>query len=330
MRKLSFVFCVAVLAMMFAAVGSFAATTDCTYVVTKGTTPSASSLKLAVASNFYEPAKDMIGGTVTYADGFLDNTSVTNITVTICHNSTTTLKNEILANSSLYDMLFAADNTADDVGTNEFTYAIGTPVFFGLNSANIPNIGALIQQTLSGTLDLAQLSGTINGSGTVALSPYNVKSTLKGIVSSVSVAGTGAPYGRAGRDILNNMEGWTPPANPSMSDYPPNWIYTPLWGNIDQTFDSVNSNQVDTNGDGVFDLSTPSVRAGFGGKSQICSGINIANPTYVYVEFLGYQLEQTASIVNASTLATNLRNYIVNGGSTWEDFLEAHCYDVPE
>jgi hypothetical protein len=297
---------VAALVVLLTATGGFAAATICDPTVTYGNgTPT--SFKPAVAENYVETAYAML-------EKFADDTS-SSIAVTLCHNSTSALEADI-TNGVIYDMLFAADGSAGSYGANAFTYARGIPVFFARNSS-ILTVGGLIDGL--GAV-ASNTSASISASN---LSSYDINATLQGITDAVAVAGSGAPYGVKGQAIVNSLE-QEDSATVNLPTIIPTWIDSPLFDNIALTFSAVDP-----------DSGTPTSLAGFVSKGQICHGIapsyTSTPPLYTYVAFTNstYTLNQTASIPNANTVATALRNYIVTGGTTWASFLAAHCYNAP-
>jgi hypothetical protein len=122
----------------------------------------------------------------------------------------------------------------------------------------------------------------------------------------------------------------------------PDYIYAPLLDNIDQVFTAVDSGGYDTDGDGINDVYTPNVKAGFIGKSQICNGAGSIKTGYVAVEFTATAytntlLTQTFAITrntsgnpaspsnpNAQSLYSYIQNQITGGN--WADFLADNCY----
>jgi hypothetical protein len=307
---------------------------------------------LGVASNFSDASIDLINefqGTGKPGAG---------TTIQICQNSTANLETQLLANRNKYNMLYAADTSADTYGIDNsdnpyydanteyvsFTYSHGVPVIFAEYDATaMPNAGSLINGLSSA--DAASLVGTVT-----AASLYPTYSVASGLTTAnsqdVTVAGTGAPYGRAAHLILNNMGNYTaqctspnyclPGVPPNDTPYNlPTWIYPTLWGNIDLTKQAVLQNTVSVNGT---PYDTSDVNAGWISKAQICSGIapNDTTPDYVYVQFLNstYILTQNAALTTPNSVAKDLYDYIdykmslpATDSNSWAKFLDNHCYN---
>jgi hypothetical protein len=327
--KLRLLLCVAVLAAMFTVQGAFAAADVCVAVPLGATAPY--SAIIGVASNFFEPAKVML-------NNFQNTAAGTGTTFLLCHNSTTTLEQNI----GNYDMLFAADDSAynysafaEGTAYEAFDYARGVPVLFApysTSASGISNVGQLINGLSASAIAATIAAGP---STTPSISTYNLASGLTNAIGRVAVANTGAPYGQATYKILNDMMATSLPGTfPS----PTNWVFTPMPDNISLTFNAVTTNSVDVNGDGTNE-DTSSVRAGFVGKSQICTPGPLSN--YVYVEFtnLRYTLVQSAAITSAATgtaltaveglytfIKTKMSDLTATG---WNAFLAANCYQTP-
>jgi len=283
----------------------------------------ANRIRIAVASNFREPADDLI------KNWFLPSTYGANTAVQICTGSTGNFNNDFNANGfGDYKMFFAANTTAGnyegDTGTTSFVYSEGVPVL-AAKKTDIPSVTGLITgkgvsvpegNVYTVTEPLAALSAN-----------YEVNTAS---AQMVSVADSSAPYGVAARDILNNMMGT------SLHGTVPSWVFSGgnqtngLWNNIDQTFWAVRDNSV-TAGGTTYD--TTDVKSGMIAKSSICSEIapNVTNPSWVYVEFTnpGITLTQKAILLDpANATASKLNDYIQNAMTTgkWAEFLDKNCY----
>jgi molybdate transport system substrate-binding protein len=272
-----------------AAAASWAAATVCT-LVPANCTPV--DTRVAVASNFYYPAQDMVAqfqgqGKPGYGT-----------CVQVCHNSTGALLTEINNNLTYYGMFFAANATAPEslqssTGNTAYLYAKGIPVFFGYRD-DVTNVGGLITGLGSGyNYELT----------TTDLSSYAINT---GTAGSVAVAGTAAPYGVKSHSIINSIEGTSLPGTI------PGWVQSPLYDNIDLTFSAVG---------------TGSIKSGFVSKAQICD--IYGDIAYVQFTSSDYILNQKAILLDSSnSVASDLNNYvqdeIENDG--WDDFLIDHCY----
>ena len=126
--------------------------------------PTTKFARIGVASNFWGPDTTKyasISGSpaLSMVSTFLQGQNGT--AVTVCHNSTATLINNI----SNYDMLLGADTSVDahsqttDNNFLPFTYASGIPVFFKVNTTGA-SVGDLITGLtgISKTLDQNNLS----------------------------------------------------------------------------------------------------------------------------------------------------------------------------
>ncbi len=294
-------------AVVFAFTAStvFAANTVCSSLLygpdadTSVTTP---DTIIAVASNFYSPAQDMVAA-------FQQTTNGRATIVQICHNSTTHLAAEISDGTGLpssafptdpgyprYGMFFSADTTAANYGT-AYSYAKGVPVFY---SPSISNVSGLI--TGLGNLKSHNMTASCDSAG---LSSYAVNT---GSSQYVAVAVGGAPYGAKAHTIINAMEGTSLPTTI------PSWVYSPLFSNIDLTLAAVGSNNI---------------KSAFVSKAQICSQISAGTATYVEFTGTGCLLDQkTVLLQSSNTTASALNSYIqgrITGG-TWNAFLTDHCY----
>jgi ABC-type molybdate transport system substrate-binding protein len=170
-----------------------------------------SDLNLAVASNFFEPGKDVI-------NRFLATTAGSGMTIQICHNASGLLVTEINGGNPKNFGLFLAANDSFPKQINQalqdgdpFTYAKGIPVLY------------------SKILTPAQL-----------IEDGKINTTL---VTKLAIASTvNAPYGIAAQAILELfLEQWddsyvTPaPCDPSKRT----WICE--YANVDLTFNAINS-----------------------------------------------------------------------------------------
>jgi len=291
----------------FTTSGTWAASTVCT---TKTNGTGTSTTRIAVASNFYGPAQELV-------TAFQGTTAGANTAITICQNSTAHLLNEInngieLPSSAFptdpgfprYGLFMAANSSAPtslqtSTGNIAYTYAYGIPVFFALQST-ISSVSGLITGATSSTISdpLSDLS---------ALYSVNTSSA-----QYVAVASSAAPYGVAAHSILNNMMGTALP------NTVPSWVYSTLFSNIDLTYSSV------ING---------TTKSGFVSKAQICDQINGTSPAVTYVEFTNSDivLDQKAILLKSSTtdpVAAALNSYIQGRmtAGTWNSFLTSNCY----
>ncbi len=290
-----FSLCMSAAIFVSAASSGWAADTVCSLVPTDCGTP---DTRIAVASNFYGPAKDMVANF--QAPGKPGNGTC----IQVCHNSTGALLTEINNNLTYYGMFFAANATAPEslqssTGNTAYLYAKGIPVFFGYRN-DVTNVGGLITGLGSGynyTLTATDLSS------------YAVNT---GSAGYVAVAGTAAPYGVKAHAILNSIEGTSLPGTI------PGWVHSPLYDNVDLTFQAVG---------------TGSIKSGFVSKAQICDMYN----DVAYVQFTSpdYVLNQKAILLDSSdsanppttvagTLSKWVKDEIANDG--WDDFLTDHCY----
>jgi len=308
--------------LSFTALGSWAADTECT-VKTVGS--GANAAKIAVASNFYAAAQNLV-------TAFQQTTNGANTAITICHNSTTHLVGEINNGTGLpssvfptdpgfprYNMFFAANVSAASglqttTGNTAFTYAYGIPVFFGLRSTIGTADNLIYDQTGYG----ATITDTCSNAG---LAQYEINTNN---AQYVALAGTGAPYGVKSHSIINAItsdEGGNATTLPTTI---PSWGYSTLFDNIDLTYDAIIAG-------------TGGIKSGFVGKSQICSRISSGIPAnqVSYVEFTGTdcRLQQAAILLKTlsgtnNTTASALNSYIQGriSGGTWNTFLTSECY----
>lgn len=304
-----------------AASGVFAAATVCTVLTTNENPPPnpyANTAVIAVASNFYVPAQAMVGN-------YLATASSTKIT--ICHNSTGHLRDEIVngvglptgvfppgAQSPYYDMFFAANETAatdvDILGygyTAAFSYARGIPVFFGYRS-DVTDVSGLIQNVSGGQYAIALTEND-------DVADYPLTAAAIGSGNLVAVANPAvAPYGAAAETILTAMGYGVDFSDPNVPD--PAWVRAPLFSNIALTYSGVGT----TEGSNY-------IKTGFVSKAQILPYENLV----AYVEFTDpdYTLDQTAIQLQAA--ANGLYGYIQTAMSNgdWADFLEDQGYGEP-
>jgi molybdate transport system substrate-binding protein len=281
-----------------------AQTTNCTVVPSSATYDAT----IAVASNFYGPAQDLITSfTGTGKPGAGKH-------IRICQNATAVLNTEIRTGTSGYSLFLAANTTTPvglqgtpyvQSGAMAKLYANGIPVLFALY-ATVNDVSILMPSLASGTwgsISYPNLSSDpldTSASATVAVADPNA-----------------APYGDAAFKIMNSM---------GLLLYPP--IHTPLpgflsslYGNIDLTFQSV--------------VSSPNNTSGFVSKAQICTGIGGSTPTYIYVQFtnVAYMLAQSGILIASGNstqdgIGSDIFNYMLSNSSPtfWPDFLNDHCY----
>jgi molybdate transport system substrate-binding protein len=296
--------------VIFALAASPASAATCADVGSSGS-PVA---KVAVASNFFAPMIDLLG---LY-------TAANSNKVTVCHDSTGVLDAAIRGgNPDNYSLFLAADTTRPHnlVGTSyvqtgaiDHLYAKGIPVLFALKTT-FSSVSSLVS-TQSG------YAADINSSPPDALTPPTSPNKL-------AVADPDkAPYGDAAFKIMDSMgvlsSAYSNPKSPPIET----WMHTPLYGNIDDTFQSVAG-------------TSPVNQSGFVSKSQVCGGIYPTQnpPTYVYVSFSdsSFLLDQSGILIKSNngtdTAGAAIFSYMLSlsGGSppwaTWNDFLTAHCYN---
>lgn len=296
----------------FIAPGSWAADTVCT---TKTVGLGTDTTRIAVASNFYGPAQDLV-------DAFQLTTAGADTTITICHNSTTHLMAEISDGTGLpssafptdpgyprYGMFFAANTSAATYGTSAFTYAKGIPVFYGLRP-NFSSVSNLITGLGGGTS--YAITDTCNNTG---LAPYAVNT---GGAQTLAIASAAAPYGVAAHTILNAITSDEGNNATSLPNTIPSWVHSPLYSNIDLTYTAVNNG---------------TLKSGFVSKAQLCEQIKgNTTPAVTYVEFTGTDctLDQKAILLNSSDTVSSALNSYIQGritAGTWNTpFLSDHCY----
>jgi molybdate transport system substrate-binding protein len=272
---------------------------------------------IAVASNFFEPAKDLRADfTASGQPGF-------GKVIRICHGSTGSLNTEIRSGNANGYSLFLAANMATPIGlegsgfeqsgaTTEL-YAKGIPVLFA-KQTTVSDVSTLVPSK-------SGVAATINYNNLTS-NPLDTTNA-----ATVAVADpTPAPYGNAAFQIMSST-----PAGMNLFAYStpgsePNPLPAYLsskYANIDLTFASVTGG---TN------------KSGFVSKAQICSGvapIKSGTPDYVYVEFTGsnYVLLQGGIRIDSGvpaqdTIGTDLLDFMLNNvsGTYWPNFLTNHCY----
>jgi len=277
--------------------------------------------RIAVASNFYAPAQNLV------RDWFqASQTHGAGTSVIVCHDSTGNLRAEINGGYLGYAMLFTADETAqnyDSAGSTSFVYAKGVPLLAAKKNV-ISSVGGLVTHAPALTGDVY----SITESPATLSANYQINTAS---AEKVSVADPGqAPYGVAAQLILNSMMGANIPA------VLPDWVFSGgnvangLWNNIDRTFAAIEQNSITISGT-VHD--TTSVNSGIIGKSQICNEIapNAAVPAWVYVEFThpDFIRNQKAILLDTeNSAASKLNGYIqyAMGTGDWGNFLSGNCY----
>ncbi|QEM68595.1 hypothetical protein FO488_10715 [Geobacter sp. FeAm09] len=290
--------CMAAAVLALTASGGWAATSCVTRTVGTGEY----TTTIAVASNFTTPAQDMV-------DAFQLTDDGADTAITICNDSTTNLRSQIDANSNLYSMLFAADTTANYYDTTSpriaYSYAKGVPVYFTYRGTS-RTVDNLISN-LAASDKHSSYYATLTGSD---LSAYTIADTTT--AGSTAIANAGAPYGVKAHAIVNSIEALT--GTNAMPTTIPTWVVSPLYTNINLTFDAVTTSGTTKNG--------------FVSLAQIC---NIKS-SVAYVEFTNtnYVLDQKAILLLPSdTVAANLNSYIQGqmSAGTWNStFLPLHCY----
>jgi molybdate transport system substrate-binding protein len=289
-----------VLAAMFAASGGFAAT--CADPIVNGT--GANAAKIAVASNFYGPAQDLV------KNYFHLSPYGANTAVTVCHDSTGNLKTAISSgNADGYAMFFAADNTtipALEMG-KDFVYARGVPVLFTNSVSNVTDLIPTAPALVGGVSTISNV-----------LTPVDALNT--GTAQPVAIANpTTAPYGNSACKILNDM-GLISSVCPTLPATLPAWLSQP-YSNIDNTYNAVTPN-----------TPTATNTSGFAAKSQVCQ--NLGTGTLKVIEFTNsqYATEQTALLIkteNAGARALNAYIHSTLFTGEWNEFLADNCYNIP-
>ncbi len=277
------------------------------------TSPGSYDFKIAVASNFFDAAQNLV------LDFTAPGAPGAGLTVNICQNATTELLGEITAGSSGYALFLAANAAAPDSLVHSIyvphhaaskLYAYGVPVMFAPYNppSGLQDVQTLIPGVASG------VAATVDS---VVTSTYALNPTTS---ATVAVADpTQAPYGQAAVSIILDMglvSTWNPPTSPT-------WVAYPLYPNIDLTFQSVTTG------------SPPPNTTGFVSKGQICSGIGDNPLLYIYIEFTNskYTLTQKGILVKAGNATQDgygrsLFNFMLHNSdpSYWSNFLEENCY----
>lgn len=288
---------------------AWAADTVCT-TITHGSAPYTYTATIAVASNFYTPAQEMVAD---FLDNYGGNTSVT-----VCHNSTTHLLAEINNGTELpailsgtsfphYDYFFAANASAPDslydngngtIGYTPFSYVKGIPVFFA-HTNNVSSTSGLIANQATSTISASDLSG------------YAINNALVNADDSIAVASTDAPYGVKAHAIINSIQGTSLPTTI------PSYVVDPLYDNVGLVYEDV--------------MDDKTVTSGFGSKGQICDDITGNWVTYIEFTNDAYTLDQKAIQLTSETLASGLDDYLdgIIGTSTWNTFCADNCYGTP-
>jgi len=262
---------------------------------------------IAVASNFFDAAQNMISD---YSASL-----ATPQYINICQNSTAELYGEITASpapgTSGYALFMAANATTpqslqgsgyEQTSATAQLYAMGIPVLLA-RYATVTDIHSLIPSQSSGVW------ATIN----YQVSSADQLNTTN--AQEVAVADpAAAPYGAAAMSILGDM-GYTLSPIPS-------WIHTPLYANIDLTFQSVATSPYPN-------------KSGFVSEGQICSGIGMSPPTYIYAEFTNsaYTLSQDLILIKSGNSTQNgigsaIQNWMLSNADPgyWSGFLDENCY----
>jgi hypothetical protein len=315
-KKISLILSVAILAVLFTSMSGFAqgVPANCTYSVSKGTPTS--TIKIAVAANFFEPAKDMVGTAIS-STGLLSTTN--NVTVYICPDSTGNLEAAIAADPGhdLYDYLFAADDSvagwapAQGIpASTVYTYAIGQPVLFGYRSTTpgktwyISDVSSLVSGLSSSLLvDSLPHSGS-------TLANYSIATSTANDIAIADIVN--APYGTQADLILNAMASSTPA------------VARAYFSNVGNAYAAVGLTVNDVSG------ASHNVKSGFVSRSQICSYIKAGGTGIAYIQFPEYLLDQQAVQLTSagSVLSTYIQNQMAGGVSNaWDTFLTNNCYE---
>jgi ABC-type molybdate transport system substrate-binding protein len=274
-----------------------AAPTVCT-VLPSGSTYDAT---IAVASNFYGPAQDLV-------TSFIANDPAgSGKKIRVCQNSTATLDTEIRTGTSGYSLLLAANASTPNAlvgtayvqsGATSRLYAKGIPVIFAPTTA-VANVGTFISGLGSGT------AATISSAVSPAIA-INTTNSQKVAVANPTLA----PYGLAASSILNDMGLW------NASSPVPSWMHNPLYDNIDLTYAAVIGG---------------TDKSGFVSKAQICGNLG----TVTYIAFTGYLLNQNGILINSgnstqNALGSSIMSYMLSNSSPtfWSTFLTNHCYNT--
>lgn len=266
---------------------------------------------IAVASNFYGPAQDMIADfTASGAPGFGKH-------IRICHDSTGVLNSEIRSgNSNHYSLFLAANATTpqglqssgfEQSGATAQSYAQGIPVLFA-RKATVTDVSTLVPSQSGDSATISSNSLTSH-----ALDTTNA--------ATVAVADpTPAPYGNAAFKVMAGM-GLFSYTTPGTEPNPLPAYLSSKYSNIDLTFQSVAASPYPN-------------KSGFVSKAQICGGIGGGSPTYVYVAFTGsnYLLDQKGILIasgdGTDSIGSDVFDWMLSNpsGTYWSTFLTNHCY----
>lgn len=285
------------------------------YHTSTGTvTPITTTITVAVASNFKDPAIDL-------ADAYVVGKSYQ---INLCHGSSGTISSSITGGNPYNVALFLAANQsfADAVvsagyglGSGSFRYANGVPVW-------------LLSPNAYASDDAADYFLTGQPSGAVAdgLTPNVDLKYASGTPAASTIAignHSSAPYGITAGTILGLMGYWNTStllynAGSAVSTACSSLISGSQWqceyDNIDLTLQAIDNN---------------SVTGGFVGWSQVCNATNY--PATQYVKFPSYALQQYGVLVDIAssseeTVAADLVSYMNVGSGSWSTFLTNHCY----
>jgi ABC-type molybdate transport system substrate-binding protein len=285
-------------------------------------TPITTTITVAVASNFKDPAAEL-------ADDYVVGTSYQ---VNLCHGSSGTISSSITGGNSYNIALFlsADQGFADAIWDNgngvgldtPFLYAYGVPVF--LLSPNAYNSNVAADYFLTGQGSGATADGLSNS---VVLKHYSGTPSA----STIAIANvSNAPYGDAASKILDDMPngsttfwdggGYVYNAGTAVTTACSSLISGSQWqceyNNVDLTLQAINNN---------------SVTGGFVGWSQVCASGTY--PSARYVKFPFYRLAQNGVLVDIAssaqeTVAADLVSSMNIGSGTWNTFLTNHCYQT--
>ena len=265
-------------------------TTECQFSLGTSTgAPYATTIKVAIAGNFFDPAGMAMA--TNFINQLNSQSPVPSVCIKLYPNSTGVLQSEIAIDPYLYDILFAVDMVSKDfldqlpgLKYTPFRYAIGIPVLFALRSIGTVN------NLISGT------SGTYEASIPNVTTAY----VIKNAASVLAVADpSNAPYGDVGMKILAKIGKDSTLVIDSVSY---------------ETVIAV-ENAVENGLNGV--------HSGFVARSQIYLERNYVT----YVEFPQYPMNQEALQLTAK--ANALVSYIqaeINNDN-WDAFLTYYGYD---
>ncbi|MFC7286782.1 substrate-binding domain-containing protein [Herminiimonas glaciei] len=295
---------IAAVALVCATSLALAAPTVCT-VVPSGSPYDAT---IAVASNFYGPAQNLV------TDFTAAGKPGAGKRIRICHNATADLNTEIRTGTSGYSLFLAANastpnglvgTTYVQSGATSDLYAKGIPVLFA-RSATVSSVKTLIPALPNGA------SANVSFVATPAFSLSTANSQTVAVADPVA-----APYGNAAVTILADM------GHTVSSSSIPAWVNNPLYGNISLTFDAVATSPFPN-------------KSGFVSKAQICDGVAPASPViYTYVAFTNakYVLNQNGILIDSgnagqNALGASLRTFMLANSDPnyWSGFLSTHCY----